>query len=63
VQADLDGIGRGEMLEERRGRAWLRRRVDQPEQLRRRLLRQELGGGLEQIGRGGRPELVDPGRS
>ena len=44
VQADLDRLGRREVLEEGRGRARLRRRVDEPEQERRRLVGKELGG-------------------
>jgi hypothetical protein len=61
VEADLDGIGRGEVVEESRGRARLRRRVDQSEQLRGGLLRQEFGGVAEQLGRRGGEDLVDPG--
>src|SRR5204863_4603231 len=61
VEADLDGIGRGEVVEESRGRARLRRRVDQSEQLRRCLFGQELGGLAEQVRRHGGEELVDPG--
>ena len=60
VQADLDRIGRGEVVEEGRGRAWLRRRVDQAEQLRRRLEGEEHARLAEQFGRRAGPELLDP---
>jgi hypothetical protein len=61
VEADLDRIGRGEVLEESRGRARLRHRVDESEQLRGRLLGEELRGVAEQLGRRGGEDLVDPG--
>ena len=60
VEADLDRIGRGEVVEEGRCRAWLRRRVDQAEQLRRRLEGEELLRLAEQFGRRAGPELPDP---
>ena len=62
MEADLDRIGRGEVLDERRHRARLRRRVDEAEQERRGLLGQQLGGLAEQLGRNGGTKLLDPGR-
>jgi hypothetical protein len=62
VESELDRVECGEMLEEGRDRARLRRRVHEPEQERRRLLGQELSGQGQKLGRRGGADLFDPGR-